>query len=230
MVSCWPYGSTTTAVWEDLDLDPKCFRTSLWGHSCYWASPRISHERHLSGGQQLNVGPLSPPGPEGPWKLGMLRGCGCFLSVGCWAVGLLSCGGDCFKHTDSYELVPGVTIEIGSAARGGESLSFGSTAAWFQHELTVQGNLMSCSLSLRDQRSDSSRGPHQRGGNNFAWVSAWLQWSDPVCLLCCLGDLLSIYILLFHISGNLFHLLSNSSQPFGSPREVKTGCKLMSSR
>ena len=89
------YGSTITALWEDLGLVPKCLRTSLWGHCCYWASPGISHERHLSGWQQLNVGPLSPPGPGSPWELGMLRDCPgglCMLPqrgvLGCGAAGL----------------------------------------------------------------------------------------------------------------------------------------------
>lgn len=97
-----------------------------------------------------------------------------------------------------------VTIEIGSAARGGESLSLGSTAAWFQHELTVLGNLISCSLPCRDQRrSGSSGSPHQGAGNNFAWIFAWLQWWDSSCVMCCLDDLLPVYIMLFRILGNI---------------------------
>lgn len=68
--------------------------------------------------------------------------------------------------------MPAVTIEIGSAARGGKSLSLGSTASWFQRELAVLGKLNSCSLPCRDQRSGSSGSPHQRAGNNFAWIFA----------------------------------------------------------
>lgn len=139
----------------------------------------------------------------------MLGGCGCFLSTEGWVVGLWSCSREAFKQADS---VPGVAIEIGSAARGGEPLCLGSATAWFQCELALQGNMICHFLSLGGQRrSDSSCGHHQRPGSNFSWVSAWLQQSDPVCLLCCLGESLPTCVLLFHILENLFHLFSNSS-------------------
>lgn len=86
----------------------------------------------------------------------MLGGCGCFLSTEGWVVGLWSCSREAFKQADS---VPGVAIEIGSAARGGEPLCLGSATAWFQGELAVQGNLICHFLSLGGQRrSDRGQG------------------------------------------------------------------------